>query len=386
MKALKGRHPKSRDVNIKVRADGLLDVDVQLSKPDGRRWRRRSRGIKSKAKARRIRDDFYDEFNAEVLDIVVGPIHLRSDGPTLHEWLEECLSDHWPQRIPQTVRGYRTSVRRHILPYFQNLPMLDLKAKHLMSFVDRLNESRPDLSVATIRAAVGCVKSATTLALEKELIDVHPFRGTKLRWRALERERVMRGQGKKPRRNLLSQDEVEKLLDAADRTIYYPVILLQALLGLRVGEALALERNDFDMGRGTVTIDKQLKRVENGSSGSNLAIVPPKTEAGNRSIPVPERLLDYVRSCDGLICPGKEGGWIDPDNVKNRLGKIAIEVGLAGVSSHSLRHTWISRLLNDHLVQATVVRDLAGHSNISTTLNYYSHSSDSQLRDAMEKL
>jgi integrase len=387
MKAYPERRPKTRDANIKPRSDGQFDVDVQLSKPNGQRWRKRAMGLTSKAAARQVRDDLYRKFNAEVLGIVDGPLHLRSEGQTMHEWLDECLKEHWPKRIPQTVRGYRTSVHQHIKPFFPDLPLKDMRAKHLTDFLDALNKARPDLSVSTIRSAVGTIKSATTLALELEKIPAHPFRGTKLRWRALERERRIRNQGVPKRRLLLSQEEVEGLLAALDGTIYYPVVLLQAYLGLRVGEALALEVGDFDFRHGTVTVSKQLKRIEDDDGApSRLALVPPKTEAGHRTIPAHPRVLDYAKTCDRLLCPNQDGGWIDPDNVKNRLSAAARSAGYPGISSHVLRHTWISRLLNEHRVPHTVVRDLAGHTNIATTLKYYSHSSDEQLRSAINKL
>lgn len=68
------------------------------------------------------------------------------------------------------------------------------------------------------------------------------------------------------------------------------------------------------------------------------------------------------------------------------MSQFVRSLGYPGFSSHAFRHSFISFLLNEKRIAATVVRDLAGHTNIQTTLGYYSHSTDDQLKAAIENL
>jgi integrase len=368
--------------------EGTFSVDVHLRRPDGRRWRKRSRGIETKSKARQIRADFYAAYNLEVLGITPsGGVGLVSEGPSTHQWLEHCVQHIWPVTHPQTARGYKTSVEKWVLPYITNKPLEQLSGLDCRDAIDRLAAEMPHLRVSSLRGAKGALGSALTLAVEAGHIPINPMRSVKFRWRTYERERHLRGIVSK-KAKVLSREDVERILNVAEEqdSTYFPVLLLQAFLGLRLGEALALTRQDFDLRAGTVRIDKQAQRIDGGTKKSRLAIVPPKTEASTRTIPVPPRVLEFVRTCEGLICMGKEGNMMDPDNVGWRMSQFVRPLGFPEFSSHAFRHSFISFLLNDQGVPATVVRDLAGHTNINTTLGYYSHSTDAQLKKAMQSL
>ena len=82
-----------------------------------------------------------------------------------------------------------------------------------------------------------------------------------------------------------------------------------------------------------------------------------------------------LENCDGTN--------YDYSKVINGYDWLEKETGIVGLTSHVLRHTWISHLLNDCGVPVTAVQTLAGHSSSSTTLSYYSHASSKNLKDAM---
>jgi integrase len=86
---------------------------------------------------------------------------------------------------------------------------------------------------------------------------------------------------------------------------------------------------------------------------------------------------------EDLLCPSQEGGWLDIDNVSTRMAREVRELGFPGFHSHSLRHSFVSYLLNEMKVPVSVVKQIAGHSSTQTTLTYYSVATDRQLREAM---
>jgi integrase len=179
---------------------------------------------------------------------------------------------------------------------------------------------------------------------------------------------------------------VLQIIEAAREqdSIYYSVLLVQGMLGLRLGEALALRRGDFDFARKEVHITRQLKRIASTDGPSRLAEVPPKTDSGRRSIPCPEAVLALAEQADDLICPNREGRWLDIDNVGSRMSEFVKGLGFGSFASHALRHAFISYLLNERRIPPTIVKELAGHSSVAVTLGYYSIATEGQLRAAMD--
>ena len=71
-------------------------------------------------------------------------------------------------------------------------------------------------------------------------------------------------------------------------------------------------------------------------------------------------------------------------DVKGALAAAVKRAGLKKVTWHMFRHTFASRLTRDGVDIATV-KELLGHSNISTTMRY-AHSNDDAKRRAVERL
>jgi integrase len=379
------KSPKDRDANIIFdEATGRWDVDVQLLRPDGKRWRRRKKGFATKKAAQEARNGLYAAYNLEVLGIREEGARVASGGPTLHAWLDECLAVHWPASVPQSLGGYKTSVQQWIKPQFPNSPVKDLTSRQLRGLMDSFAGDRPDLSVASLRNAKAALSSALTLAVEHGHLERNPFRDVKIPWRSYERSRVLAGRGR-PRKEVLTREQVLAIIEAArvQNPACYPVFMVQGYLGLRLGEALALRKSDFDFARQEVHITRQLKRITSPTGPSRLAEVPPKTDSGRRAIPCPEAVLELAQQADDLICPNRDGGWLDIDNVGTRMSAFVKSLGFEQFASHALRHSLISWLLNEKGIPPTIVKELAGHSSVTVTLGYYSIATEAQLRKAM---
>lgn len=252
---------------------------------------------------------------------------------------------------------------------------------------DAMAAQMEGLAVNTLKNVKGALSSALTRAVERGHLITNPLQGIRFNWSKY--ESIRRALGRQPRKQvLLSRDEIKHILDTAEHngSLYYPVMLLQALLGLRLGEALALERSDFDLDKGIVHVSKQIQRVPESGGGTRLATVPPKSDAGTRTIYIPDRVKRFVAGKDGLICAGRAGGHLEVDNAGARMSREIRDMGYPGFRSHDFRHSFISYLLNEARVPATTVKTIVGHSDIKTTLNYYSHASEGQLKAAMDAL
>ncbi len=76
----------------------------------------------------------------------------------------------------------------------------------------------------------------------------------------------------------------------------------------------------------------------------------------------------------GLVFANESGGFVNPSNLRNRsFAKLLKRADLPGDTRfHDLRHTCATLLLTRN-VNPKIVSEMLGHSNISITLDTYSH-------------
>lgn len=139
--------------------------------------------------------------------------------------------------------------------------------------------------------------------------------------------------------------------------------------GLRIGEALGVEKSDFIMGGKVLRISRQATRDGKGSVSLK------KRKGGEfRDIPVPGYLRDIVKQYpDGPLCPGKRTRYAAYATVLGQFTTAAKQAGIpAGFHPHSLRHAYASALLGRGVPITDVARWL-GHRDVSVTFAVYSH-------------
>ena len=87
----------------------------------------------------------------------------------------------------------------------------------------------------------------------------------------------------------------------------------------------------------------------------------------------------------GLVFTTSKGTPLSARNVIRKFHALLKKAGLPRHRFHDLRHSCASLLLAQH-VPARVVMDVLGHSQISLTLDTYSHVMPAALRDAAERM
>ena len=192
-------------------------------------------------------------------------------------------------------------------------------------------------------------------------------------------------------------DEARRFIDAVSGERLEALYLLAVTLGLRRGEVLALKWTDVDLDAGVVHVRASLQRV-NGS----LQLSEPKTRKSRRQLPMLEFVakalrLHRMRQFEARLLVGPEwrdagfvftsgiGTPVDPANLLDDFKRILKKAGLPSIRFHDLRHSAASMLLALN-VHPRVVMELLGHSQISLTMNTYSHVVPDLLREAVVKL
>lgn len=170
------------------------------------------------------------------------------------------------------------------------------------------------------------------------------------------------------RLRVLSPEEEKKLLQNA---IPYLQDLIRFALntGLRTGEIFSLRWSHIDLQRGI------------------LAVFASKTQT-IREIPInseTRKVLEAWKLNKKNECvfynPQTGKPFVD---LKTGFNLACEKSGISGVTWHTLRHTFASRLVNSG-VDIVTVKELLGHSSISVTMRY-AHTNIESKRAAVEKL
>ncbi len=178
----------------------------------------------------------------------------------------------------------------------------------------------------------------------------------------------------------MTREQLESFLDAARKKdpSWFPLLLLLARTGLRIGEALALEWDSIDLAGSSLRVARSLS-----DDGQTFDL--PKSGHG-RDIDLSTQLVAALRALDAarkkqalelgtppasLVFPARTGEALDPHNVRRAFRRI---VKLAALpphfTPHCLRHTYASLLLSSGRPIVYVQRQL-GHASISLTVDTY---------------
>lgn len=178
-------------------------------------------------------------------------------------------------------------------------------------------------------------------------------------------------------------NEIIRFLHQAKEEGYYELFLLELGTGMRRGEILALKWSDLNFATGELRIERQVYIIK-----AEVIISAPKTKASIRTVILPPSLLKalgaYKKTVDSewmFPSPKDNGRPRNPSSVRKRLQLILERAGCKKVRFHDLRHTFATMAL-EHGMDVKTLSATIGHVSSATTLDIYSHITDTMQRQA----
>ena len=189
---------------------------------------------------------------------------------------------------------------------------------------------------------------------------------------------------KKPKHlpNCLTEEEVDRLLDAPDLTSPSGIrdkAMLETMYssGLRVSELLKLEKGQVNLTKGVITVFGK--------------------GAKERKVPLSDYAVEYIKKYlsevrnksenkgSKYLFLSRKGEPISRVYFFKQVKKYSELAGIeTQVSPHTLRHSFATHLLN-HGAQLRIVQGMLGHTNIATT-QIYTHVSSDKLKSDYDKI
>ena len=308
--------------------------------------------------------------------IVTGQyVDPRSGRITFREYAERWRSAQMHR--PSTENYIERQLRRHAYPILGDRPMSSIMPSDVQVWTKRLTEQ---LAPSTVGVVHGIVSGIFRTAVRNRVIASNPCEDTKL------------PKADKPQIQPLPTEVVHRLADAVpDR--YRALVILAAGTGMRQGECFGLTVDRVNFLRREVRIDRQLVYI----SRQRPSFGPPKTPKSERTIPLPQVVIDalaahlatYPPGPDGLIFTTTAGEPIRRTSFGS-VWRPTVQAAEAPTETgfHDLRHYYASLLIR-HGESVKVVQARLGHASASETLDIYSHlwpDSDDRTRTAVDSV
>ena len=291
-----------------------------------------------------------------------GANWTETDSLTLGVFLDRYIADVASHTLrPKTLEAYSYLIRMHIKPELGNVRLTVLTPGHVQKlYTAKLNSGLSRRTVQFIHSV-----------LHKALDQAD-------KWGMVNRNVTDLVDAPTPKRKALvtwGLEEVNQFLETAKDHRSYPIYLCAAFMGLREGEVLGIHYEDISWPTQTLHVKHAVQALKGG-----LVITEPKTEKARRSIKIPATVFDELKRHveaqkvkQGLIFTTSSGRPISPRNLVRHFKQTIEETGLPEIRFHDLRHGFASILLSNLNVHPKVVQELLGHSQISLTLDTYSH-------------
>jgi integrase len=309
---------------------------------------------------------------------------------TVEEFLVRWLEDSQKQSVrPRTYERYEEVVRLHIVPMLGKYQLQKLSPEHVQSLYARKLEA--GFSETTVHHIHNVLHKALKTAMKWGLVSRNACE-------LVDAPRKARFEGR-----ALTVEQARRLLAVARGHRMEALFYLELATGMRRGEIMGLKWQDINFEKGLLRVQRILSRVPSKLPGRGYVEAEVKTAKSRRSIVVAPFALEVLkrhRERQAIERAAAGDAWEDHDyvfctsigthlnptrDILDVLKALLKEAGLPDIRFHDLRHS-VASLLFEENMHPKVVQEILGHSNISITLDVYSHMLPTMQSDAPGRL
>lgn len=347
-------------------------------------------GINSEGKP--VRKSVYGKTQKEVLNKlneikyeINKDIYLEKNGIELVKIMEDIREEKFASN---TISGGQYARLKWTINKIKNSPIgnkkiQDITKKDIQDFLNSIK----DLSDSYIKKIYEQFVQAYHRAEIKKYISYNPMYEV-IKPKSNKETKIVEAL------DINSQKLFTKYLNNVDINVqqYKNIFLIQMYMGLRIGEVLALGKENIDLENNLLYVKRTL------TNDKEFAIIlgnKAKTYAGNRTLPIPQFLmpifeeqLKYANENLHNLIFTNNNSYVRTSSVNQELKRIfkeELKVNNKDISTHCLRHTYGTRCVEAGMT-AVVLQRLMGHKDVTVTLNTYTSVFNRFKEDELKKV
>lgn len=313
----------------------------------------------------------------------------QSDGfqdPTFEELASLWLENYKTTVKTSTFENVRSKVEKMTEEHFEGLKLKKITVAYCQRVVIELSKS-----YVLYNHYLSVINRVFKYAVLMDILNSNPF------------DKVIKPKSRQTQRkgNFLTKEELKEFLrlaQTATLSYFFPLVHLMSYTGLRQGEALALKWSDIDFENKKITVNKTAVRIK-----EKQTLQTPKTKNSKRVISIDPATLSILKSWkkdqikiyfkngkhfegdENFIFTNQRGDWVHIHNFIRYFKRFIADNSLKPITPHGLRHTHASLLFSAG-VEPKNISDRLGHSTVQITLDLYTHITEEQRSDTVEKL
>lgn len=352
--------------------------------------------------------------NNKELDRKVQEIKLRlgkgidvsAERDTFGQWAERWLK---LKKLEVSNGRYNTySYRVKNLDPIAYMQIGKIRTTDIQDVIIALSEE--GYALKTLKDVKNTASQIFRLAIDNRVIDYNPALSVKLP-----------AEAPKETRRALTKEEQEWITAPTEHRAHRMAMIMM-YAGLRRGELIPLLWTDVNLEKRTITVNKSVEIINGKSVVKNST----KTAAGMRTVYIPQVLTDFLanepHNNSLLVCPSASGGMMSESaykrlwdsylaelnfkfgdfsgillpneqsgkmeqyhKPKSRFAPQKIPFVIPRITAHMLRHTFIT-LMYIAGVDLLTAKEQAGHADVQTTMEIYTHLDSIYKSKQVEKL
>jgi len=290
----------------------------------------------------------------------------------LNHWLKYIVSD---RNRESTLEGYTSRVNTWLIPYLGKYRLTKLNQDHIRALYRVMKEQGS--SDATRRRTHAVLHRALVVAMQDGRITRNPA------------AMMDAPSTKVVHRTPLSVEDAKKILAQLDGNPLAGRWVASLLQGMRQGECLALTWEDVDFKKETIRIRQSQVRLKR----QGLQLSAPKSAASTRVIPMigPMKFaLERTERRGEFVFYGvpkdSKADWREWKQLLIDTGIYPVGTPFGEMPALACGRPTTATLLRDAGVDATVIRDILGHSQVQVTQESYQRTDALTMKKAMKAL
>ena len=334
------------------------------------------------------------ELKKELVDLkskLLNGTYVEENKTRLNDWFDEwhktyCVINKKQSTAKDYMSTWNAKIRDSELG---NTRLCDLRAEQIQNFLNGLTDKYSSKYIHLIRITLSLPITAA-YKLQKIPRPIMDF--------------VTEPKGKpNKKREALTKAEQETFKEYIKDSYLETFFLTALYTGMRSGELRGLQWNDIDYKANVITVQRSLHEEKGGT----FRIDTPKTDAGKRTIPILPQLREvlkrqqaFYKALGGNILKLNNTDYVFTlgDNMPITVQRTRREIQGTlkkihednkefrdNLVLHELRHTFCTNCAMAGM-PPKVLQKIMGHSNISITLDVYTHIEEETKANEMEKI